>query len=84
MAVAQAEPQENSITSKALSWPQKVSDYFDDLKSETKKVTWPSRPQVLATTSVVIASVFAFAAYFWLVDLLIGRGITKLFDALTK
>jgi hypothetical protein len=33
---------------------------------------------------VVIAAVFAFAAYFAVVDLLFGRGINALFQAFTK
>jgi len=32
----------------------------------------------------VILAVFAFAAYFWVVDSLLGRAMTKLFDSLSK
>ena len=35
---------------------------------EMKRVTWPSRKQVESTTAVVILTVFAFAAYFFIVD----------------
>jgi preprotein translocase subunit SecE len=76
--------EELSFPQKAVGWPAKVKDYVDELKLEMKRVTWPSWPQVRATTTVVIAAVFAFAAYFALVDLVVGRGITKLFDTLTK
>jgi preprotein translocase subunit SecE len=50
---------------------------------EMRRVTWPSWKQVRATTGVVIAAVFAFAAYFYVVDLIVGRGITRLFNAFT-
>jgi preprotein translocase subunit SecE len=76
--------EEVSFPQRAAGWPAKVKDYVDELKLEMKRVTWPSWPQVRATTTVVIAAVFAFAAYFALVDLVVGRGITKLFDTLTK
>ena len=33
-----------------------------------KRVTWPNRKQVEGTTVVVIVAVFAFAAYFAVVD----------------
>ena len=46
-----------------------------------KKVTTPSFKEVQATTVVVIITVFLFGAYFWLVDLVIGRGIDSLFFA---
>jgi preprotein translocase subunit SecE len=49
-----------------------------------RRVTWPNWEQVKATTAVVIASVFVFAAYFALVDSLIGRGIAQLFKVLGK
>ena len=44
-----------------------------------KKVTAPSFKEVRATTAVVIVTVFLFAAYFWAVDLVIGRGIDSVF-----
>jgi preprotein translocase subunit SecE len=65
-------------------WPARTKSYFEDLQTEMRRVTWPSWKQVRATTVVVIVAVFAFAAYFWLVDLLLGRGITTVFDRLTK
>jgi preprotein translocase subunit SecE len=40
-----------------------------------RKVVTPSRAEVQSTTTVVIVTVFIFAAYFWLVDNVIGRGV---------
>lgn len=76
--------EELSVTQKAAGWPAKVKDYVEELKLEMKRVTWPKWPQVRATTTVVIVAVFAFSAYFYVVDLVVGRGITKLFDTFTK
>jgi preprotein translocase subunit SecE len=73
---------ENAIE-KASSWPQNVKNYFEDLQKEMRLVTWPSRKQVIATTTVVVASVFIFAAYFAVVDQLFGRLITYIFKATT-
>ncbi len=66
------------------SWLERAKEYYADLKAEMKKVTWPSREQVQATTAVVIACVFAFAAYFALVDVLLGKVISRVFDLLAK
>lgn len=74
----------NSLGPRLAAWPQKVKAYVDDLKAEMRRVTWPSWNQVRATTTVVIVSVFAFAAYFWVVDLAITRLVTKIFDTFTK
>jgi preprotein translocase subunit SecE len=76
--------EELSFPQRAAAWPAKTKNYIDELKLEMKRVTWPSWPQVRATTAVVIAAVFAFSAYFALVDFVVGRTITKLFDTLTK
>jgi preprotein translocase subunit SecE len=40
-----------------------------------RKVTFPSRKEVQATTTVVIITVFLFAFYFWIIDLGIGRAV---------
>jgi preprotein translocase subunit SecE len=61
--------------------PQRIREYFEGLRDEMRLVTWPSWVQVRATTGVVIASVFVFAAYFALVDQVVGYGIEKLFAA---
>ena len=76
--------EELSFPQKAAAWPAQVKSYVEELKLEMRRVTWPTWPQVRATTGVVIAAVFAFSAYFWVVDFIVGRGITKLFDTLTK
>jgi preprotein translocase subunit SecE len=49
------------------------------VRTEMKKVTAPSFKEVQATTVVVIVTVFLFAAYFWVVDLVIGHGIDSVF-----
>lgn len=69
---------------KAASFPARVREYFEGLRDEMRLVTWPSWTQVRATTVVVIAAVFVFAAYFAIVDQLVGVGIEKLFTSFGK
>ena len=61
------------------SWPDKIKTFYNDVRMEMKKVTTPSLKEVQATTVVVIITVFIFGLYFWLVDLVIGRGIDYMF-----
>lgn len=63
---------------------QRTRDYIEQLRAEMRKVTWPGRKQVQATTLVVIACVFLFALFFAVVDLAVGRGINYLIENLTK
>lgn len=77
-----AEQQGSSNSAGSLS--TRIRDYVDDLRTEMKHVSWPSRPQVQATTAVVIGTVFLFAAYFAVVDLVLGRAINQLFHTLAR
>jgi preprotein translocase subunit SecE len=65
-------------------WAQETKDYFNDLKLEMRRVTWPNRKQVEGTTAVVIISVFAFAAYFAVVDSLLVKGVKAVLDFFTR
>jgi len=76
--------EEQSLTQKATGWPAEIKDYFDELHLEMKRVTWPPWKQVQATTIVVIVAVFAFAAYFMVVDSLVDAGIQKIFKAFSR
>jgi preprotein translocase subunit SecE len=49
-----------------------------------RRVTWPSWKQVRATTLVVIVAVFAFAAYFFVVDDIVNSAINKLINAFSR
>ncbi len=57
------------------SWPLRVKTFYNDVRTETKKVTTPSLKEVRATTTVVIITVFIFGLYFWIVDNAIGKSI---------
>jgi preprotein translocase subunit SecE len=85
MAIAQTE-QENhgNFIQRAAAWPAEVKDYFEELRAEMRRVTWPSWKQVRATTTVVLFAVFAFAAYFAVVDQIVGSAINKLFNSMTR
>ncbi len=63
--------------------PIKLIAFLKDVRSEMRKVVWPSRTEVQSTTIIVLITVFIFAAYFWLVDNVIGRGIEMLLHKLT-
>ncbi|CAN5739200.1 hypothetical protein BH10ACI4_BH10ACI4_19240 [soil metagenome] len=64
--------------------PARLGAFLKDVRSEMRKVISPSREEVQATTITVIVTVFVFAAYFWLVDNIIGRGIEALLHKLTQ
>jgi preprotein translocase subunit SecE len=66
------------------SGPERILQFLRDTRAEMHKVVTPSRAEVQATTIVVVVTVFLFAAYFELVDVVIGKGIDQMFVHLTK
>lgn len=75
--IAQAEAKANKIVNdrekakakgKKGSKPNGVVKYFKDLKSEIKKVTWPSWGKVLNNTFVVLVGMCASAVIIWGID----------------
>lgn len=47
----------------------RIKTFFNEVVTETKKVTWPSIKEVRDTTIVVIIAVFIFGFFLYLVDL---------------
>ena len=56
----------------------KTCKYFRELKSELKKVVWPTYQQVLKNTAIVIGCVLCVGVFIWLFDIVAGFGIDAL------
>ncbi len=65
-------------------WPRATKNYITELQNEMRKVTWPNAKQVRSTTAVVILTVFAFAAFFQIVDTILNRTLLRVTDILTR
>lgn len=81
---AVAEQQTSTGVQQLKSLPERTRSFLKDVRSEMRKVITPSRAEVQSTTTVVLVTVFIFAAYFWLVDTIIGRAIEALLHRLTQ
>jgi len=66
------------------SLPERIKAFYNDVRTEMRKVTAPSRKEVQATTAVVLVTVFLFGFYFFIIDNVIGRGVDLLFRTFTK
>ncbi len=75
-----ASASKNLATTGPASWVPRLQAYVDDLRHEMRLVTWPTREQVRSTTIVVLVYVFAFAVFFGIVDLLLAKGQTALYQ----
>jgi preprotein translocase subunit SecE len=70
--------------SRVTAGPERLLLFLKEVRQEMRKVVTPSRAEVQSTTIVVVVTVFMFAAYFWLVDVILGAGVDKIFLKLTK
>ena len=61
-----------------------ICRYFRELKSELKKVVWPTPKQVLKNTLIVLACVLVVGVIVWLFDYVAASGISALIDAVKK
>lgn len=68
-----------SFGERIKSWPDKIRGFYNEVRTEMRKVTWPNLKEVRGTTAVVIITVFIFAAYFGIIDFIINKGVTALF-----
>ena len=75
--IAVADQQETGLD-RLKSQPQRTMEFLKDVRAEMRKVVSPSRQEVISTSTVVIVTVFIFAAYFFVVDSILGQGVTRL------
>ena len=82
-AVAVADEQSTGIE-RLKSGPRRLAEFLKDVRAEMRKVIAPSRQEVISTTTVVLVTVFLFATYFFLVDSIVGQGVTRLIQHFTQ
>ena len=58
-------------------WKRLVT-FFQEVKAELQKTTWPTRKEVRNTTIVVVTFVVICAAYLYLVDFVLQTGVERL------
>jgi preprotein translocase subunit SecE len=73
------EKQSSQLAQKVTGSVQGMNEFLQETRVEMKKVTWPTRDDVVSTTGVVIATVFFFGVFLWLVDLGVQHGVQFIF-----
>jgi len=56
--------------SKILSFPSRAKQFLREVKAELKRVTWPTKKEVIGTTIVVLIMVFFFTVYLYIWDVI--------------
>jgi preprotein translocase subunit SecE len=68
--------------SKVTGFFERTRDFLKDVRGEMRKVVTPTRAEVRSTTTVVIVTVFAFAAFFYVVDSALDQVLRAVLHAL--
>ena len=58
-----------------------IGRYLRELRSELKKVVWPTPQQVVKNTGIVAACVVIVGAFIWIFDFVARTGINALINA---
>ncbi|HEX2328441.1 MAG TPA: preprotein translocase subunit SecE [Candidatus Angelobacter sp.] len=66
---------EQTVGGKLAQFPAKTKAFLADVRNEMRKVSFPSRKEVQATTVVVIITVVIFGVYFFVIDQGIGSAV---------
>ena len=60
-------------------WWKRSRTFLVEVRNELKRVTWPTRKEVYATTIMVILTSTFFGLFLWVVDLLLTSAVNWVF-----
>jgi len=63
------------------AWPERIKAFYNDVRTETRKVTAPSWKDVQATTVVVVITVFLFGLFFFVIDSVLQKLVSALYGS---
>ena len=72
------------IKAPKLPYIGRIAEFYQEVKLEMRKTTWPTRTEVWSTTVVVIIAVIFFGFYLFGVDWLVTQGFNYLETTLGK
>jgi preprotein translocase subunit SecE len=57
----------------------KIKKFFEDVVKEMKKVTWPTREELMESTKVVIVVCIILAGFTYVIDMIINQVFKGIF-----
>jgi len=57
---------------------KRIGDFLTEVKGELKKVTWPTKNDLIKTTIAVLVSSFIFGVFLFVVDMIFSRVINSI------
>ncbi len=58
---------------------EKIKSFFEDIVKEMRKVTWPTKAELVESTKIVIVVCIILAGFAYVIDMLINQVIKGIF-----
>jgi preprotein translocase subunit SecE len=58
---------------------EKIKKFFEDIVKEMKKVTWPTKAELMESTKIVIVVCIILAGFTYVIDMIINQVIKGIF-----
>jgi preprotein translocase subunit SecE len=75
----QVKPAPVRATEGVRGWWDNSRNFLVEVRNETRRVTWPSRKEVYATTVVVILTSAFFGIYLWGMDIMLSYAVNWIY-----
>jgi preprotein translocase subunit SecE len=72
-------PEKAGSVTKAVQQQRRSSRFIQEVIAELKKVSWPTRTQLMQSTAVVLVVVAIVAVYLWVLDSIFQNLVDALF-----
>jgi preprotein translocase subunit SecE len=66
--------------SEQVSLLRRIFNYIREVRGELRKVAWPTRPEVIRYSSIVLVTIIVLTTLIFGLDYLFAKGIFFLFD----
>jgi preprotein translocase subunit SecE len=57
----------------------KIIKFFEDVVKEMRKVTWPTKPELMESTKVVIIVCLVLSGFTYVIDMIINQVLKGIF-----
>ncbi|MGE4548557.1 MAG: preprotein translocase subunit SecE [Intestinibacillus sp.] len=75
---AEKKQADKPVKAKKPSIFSRIEKWFRELKSEIRKIVWPTRKQTTNNSIVVISAILVIGVYIWVLDAICNLGIQTL------
>lgn len=58
---------------------EKIIKFFEDVVKEMKKVTWPTKPELMESSKIVVVVCLILAGFTYVIDMLINQVLKGIF-----